>query len=148
MRVVFDTSSIIPALVKAHPRHAAAHSCLKKAIRKEFEFLVAAHSLAESFAVLTTLPVSPKILPNTALHLLEKNVSDHAKVVSLSARDYLRIIRRLASLGLPGGIIYDGLVLAAGEKAKADIILTYNDRDFQRLVPSETITIMPPDHMT
>lgn len=147
MRVIFDTSSLIPALVKAHPKHPAAHSCLKRAIKKEFEFLIAAHSLAECFAVLTTIPVSPRILPNTAIHLLEKNVRNHAKVISLSAANYFQIIKKLVALGLSGGIIYDGLVLAAGEKAKAEIILTYNDRGFQRLAPPEGITIVTPDHM-
>ena len=74
MTVLFDTSAIVPALVKAHPNHGAAHSCLRKGIKKEFIFLVPTHCVAECFAVLTTLPVSPKIFPSIAQRLLDENI--------------------------------------------------------------------------
>ena len=135
MQMLFDTSVLVPAMVKAHPAHTSAHRCLTKAIGAELTFLIAAHSLAECYSLLTTLPLSPRIAPSSALHLLKQNVTDHAHLVALTAEDYHATLARAVNLSLPGGVVYDGLILAAAEKAGASVLLTNNKNDFARFLP-------------
>jgi predicted nucleic acid-binding protein len=56
---LFDTSVLVAAMVEAHPNHTAALPWLQRAKPGLVTGLVAAHSLAELYAVLTTLPIQP-----------------------------------------------------------------------------------------
>jgi predicted nucleic acid-binding protein len=144
MKVLFDTSVLIAAIVEAHPMHSHAFPWLKRAKLLEFEMLVASHTLAELYAVLTTLPVSPRIAPDIAKRLINKNIEATAKIISLSSHDYIRIIENLADSGLSGGVIYDALIVKAAQKSGADKILTFNIDDFKRVWPEgETHLLVP-----
>lgn len=74
--------------------------------------MIGVHSLAEMYAVLTRLPVIPRIQPGEA--------------ASISAA---------AENGVIGGAIYDVLLLAAARKTKPDRIYTFNVAEFKRLGP-------------
>jgi len=124
--------------------HTRALPWLRKAKAGDLEFLVATHTLAELYAVLTSLPVTPKISPGTAARLIREDVETPAQVVSLSASDYGMVIRRLSDLGLSGGIIYDALIARAAQKAKADRLLTANPEDFKRVWPEGASVITIP----
>lgn len=113
MKVLFDTSVLVAAMVRPHPMHHRALPWLQQAHRGEIELSVASHSLAELYAVLTRLPVRPRIAPGTALRLIALNVERRAKVVSLTPTDYGAVIRRMAELGLTGGSVYDALIARA-----------------------------------
>jgi predicted nucleic acid-binding protein len=105
---------------------------------------VAAHSLAELFHVLTAYPARPRITPGTARHLIQENIVKHASVVSLATGDYTTVIRRMADLNVPGGAVYDALILRAAERAGVDRILTFNVEDFCRLWPENAAKIAAP----
>lgn len=135
MKILFDTSVLIAAIVEPHPMHSAAFTWLKRAKLKEFDMLVATHTLAELYAVLTTLPISPKITPGMANHLIHDDIETTAKIVSLSVSDYSSIIKRMADLGLSGGVIYDALIARAAQKHSVDKVLTFNIEDFKRVWP-------------
>ena len=47
MKALFDTSVIIAAVVESHSMHRRALPWLKKAKAKEFELIIASHTLAE-----------------------------------------------------------------------------------------------------
>ena len=66
MRTLFDTSVLVAACIEGHPKHERALPWLSKAKAQEFEFVVSSHTLAELYAVLTTLPVKPRISPNVS----------------------------------------------------------------------------------
>jgi len=117
---------------------------LKRAKAGEFELLVASHSLAETYAVLSSLPVSPKISPILAWKLVHDNVEALAEIIELSAADYSDVIRHMGEHGLSGGIIYDQLIVRAAEKADADRLLTMNTKDFIRLWPEFRAHIISP----
>ena len=135
MKVMFDTSVLVAGMVEPHPMHKRALPWLKRAISGDLEFFVAAHTLAELYAVLTTLPVSPRISPGAAWRLILKDVITPAKVTSISRSDYGATIRRVADLGLSGGIIYDAIITKAAQKIQVDLILTLNLDDFTRVWP-------------
>lgn len=130
--ILFDTSVLVAGFVSSHPKHRPAIAWLKRAVAGDIEWAVSAHSIAECYAVLTRLPLSPKITPAVAKLLLEENIEKSAKIISLSATEYLSLIKELATLGLTGGIIYDAIIFKAAHKAKAKHILTLNPRDFER----------------
>ena len=70
MKILFDTSVLVAALVESHPMHPRAFPWLKRAREKEFDMIVAAHTIAELYAVLSTLPIKPRISPFIARKLL------------------------------------------------------------------------------
>ena len=84
MKTLFDTSVLVAALVQGHPKHDRALPWLSKAKAKKFEYIVSSHTLAELYAVLSTLPVKPRISPNVAWRLIHENIERTAKIVSLS----------------------------------------------------------------
>lgn len=135
MKVLLDTSVLVAALVRSHPRHAEARPWLARALAGELVLVIAAHTLAELHATLTTLPVRPKISPETALRLRTESLPQAAKVVALSAADYEGVVRRMADLGLAGGVVYDALIARAAERAGVDRLVTLNEGDFRRAWP-------------
>jgi predicted nucleic acid-binding protein len=72
MRTLFDTSVLVAAFIEGHPKHERALPWLSKAKAQEFEFVVSSHTLAALYAVLTTLPVKPRISPNVSWRLLQE----------------------------------------------------------------------------
>lgn len=103
---------------------------------------VAGHALAELYAVLTMLPVSPRITPEQAQKLIRSTVTSRMEVVVLDADDYQAVIGRLTELGFIGGVVYDALHLRAAEKAGADKLATFNRRDFERLAVGTAIELV------
>jgi predicted nucleic acid-binding protein len=109
MKTLFDTSALAAAIVEPHPMHTRALPWLQRAKAGNIDFFVASHTLAELHAVLTTLPLKPRISPLTAWRLVHDNVETSAKIISLSPSDYKDTIKYVSELGLSGGIIYDAL---------------------------------------
>jgi len=144
MRILLDTSVLVAAMVEAHPAHLQALPWLQKAKDSTYTGLVAAHSLAELYAILTTLPVHPRIHPAVAQQLIKSNVLDKFEIVPLSGEDYTAVIDRLADLGIIGGATYDGLILHAASKADVDQVVTLNEKDFRRVYPALADKIISP----
>jgi len=144
VRLLLDTSVLVAAMVEAHPMHASALPWLQRAKEKRDAGLVAAHSIAELYAILTTLPVRPRVVPAIAHELIKHDVLDILEVVTLSSEDYVTVIKRLSELGISGGATYDALILQAAAKAGADQIVTLNDSDFRRVAPNLADRIVCP----
>jgi len=135
MKILFDTSVLVAAMVEPHPMHSHAFPWLVRAKSEEIDMAVATHTLAELYAVLTTLPLIPRITPAAARRLIHDNVEITARVISLSSHDYVSVIKNLSDSGLSGGIIYDALIIKAAQKANVKNILTLNPNDFKKVWP-------------
>lgn len=144
MSILLDTSVLVAAMVESHPAHARALPWLQRIQGGTETGLVAAHSLAELYAILTTLPVQPRIPPTVARQLIQHNILNKFKVVFLSDEDYVAVIDHLSDLGIVGGATYDALILHAAEKANADQVVTLNARDFHRVYPDLADKIISP----
>lgn len=144
MKVVFDTSVLVAALVVPHPLHERALKWLERARAGEVEYLVAGHTLAELYAVLTSLPVSPRISPSMAWQLIDENVTRAATLIPLSITDYRVTIQRGADQGWGGGVIYDALLAQAAYKVRAQVVLTFNLDDFKRVWPGAAKALHTP----
>jgi predicted nucleic acid-binding protein len=144
MQVLFDTSVLVAALVEVHPMHHRALPWLKRAKQKKLDFFIASHSLAELYAVLTALPLGPRISPGTAWRLIHEDVETVAEIVPLSSSDYSVVVKRMSELGLISGHIYDALIAKAAEKTKVQRLLTLNPDDFKQVWPEgEAVIVMP-----
>jgi predicted nucleic acid-binding protein len=144
MKTLFDTSVLIAALVEGHPFHRRAQPWLDRALGGEFEWVVSAHALAECYAVLTVLPLAPRLSPDTAARLVHDNIASRARIVPLTAADYRATLRNMAEGGLTGGSVYDALHVKAGAKARIRRLLTFKPDDFRRVWPEGEKSIVTP----
>lgn len=135
MKTLFDTSIIVAALIESHPAHERAFPWFKQARAKEFDLVVASHTLAELYAVLSSLPIKPRISPAVAWRLIYENIGTMAKIVSLSPAEYSSTIKRMSELGLAGGIIYDALIAKVAQESKVERLLTLNIEHFRLVWP-------------
>lgn len=144
MRALFDTSVLVAAMVTAHPMHDRARPWLARAKDGRCDLALAAHSLAEAYAVLSTLPVRPRISPRSAWQLVRENTDGVADIVTLTAKEYAGVLERLARASLGGGVVYDGLIARCAQKARVDRLLTLNPADFVRAWPDGVSKIESP----
>lgn len=135
MRALFDSSVLVTAVVDQLPRHAAALACYRRfrGPGGRAAGLCTTHALAECYATLTALPLSPRIQPAEAARLVRDNFLADLAIVELSAADYDAALARVERLGLSSGIVYDAIHLAAAERKRCDRLYTFNLGDFQRL---------------
>lgn len=144
MKAYFDTPILVAGLVVNHPQHQIAHRVLREVQAQQVEGCISNHCLAEFYAVSTRLPITPRVTAAQAWELLKINVLPYVEIRTLSAEDYQDVIRKCASAGRPGGLIYDALHVKAAEKAGCDRIYTFNIRHFQQLAPDRAHIIQTP----
>jgi len=144
MKTLFDTSIIISGIIESHPMHSKCLPWLQRAKAGDFECVVVSHSLAETYAVLTTLPVKPRISPLVAHRLIYTNLEALARIVPLTISDYKTTIDRMAELGLSGGTVYDALLATVARRLSVDKLLTLNADDFHRVWPEGKPVIVTP----
>ncbi len=144
MKTFFDTSTLVQALVRSLDRHSRAAPWLDRALQGEFEWVVATHTLAELYAVLTALPVSPRITPSEARRLIAENIEGHATIVPLTARDYTQVIGQLAEAGMTRGHHLRCAGVPGGPESGARRLLTFNVAHFQRTWPEGAAIIQTP----
>ncbi len=135
MRLLFDTSTLIAALLRPHDVHHLAHPWLDQVLAGADTGVICAHSLAELYSTLTRMPLQPKITATDALDLIRENVLGSFEIVGLSPADYMAILEDLHQRNLVGGVTYDALIMYAAIKAGVDKVITVNGRDFLRLFP-------------
>jgi predicted nucleic acid-binding protein len=107
--LAFDTSAAVPLLLRSH----TAHGIVRRHASGRTPVLTA-HSLAETYSVLTRLPGDARVLPADAVRLLEANFED---VVAAPAAELTALPGVLAPLGIAGGAVYDALVGLAARAA-------------------------------
>jgi predicted nucleic acid-binding protein len=144
MKTLFDTSVIVAGLIEAHPMHGRAFHWVKQAKDEKLELVVAAHTIAESYAVLSSLPIKPRISPLVARKLLRENIESIGKIISLTPAEYLDTINRLSEIGLIGGITYDALIARIAQKSRVERLVTINVEDFRRVWPEGEDVIVAP----
>lgn len=145
MRVLFDTSVLVPAVVQAHPMHARALPWLMRAQGGEdLQLVLSSHSLAELYASLTRLPVSPRVTPERAAKIIGGVAAAAREIVSLLPEDYLSTIQRISGMELAGGIVYDALIAHAAEKARVEHLITFNSAHFRRVWPEGEARLITP----
>lgn len=144
MKVLFDTSVLVAAIVDSHPAHKLALPWLQQVQTGTLEGIISAHTVAELYAILTRLPVRPRISAQLAQQSIQRNIRPFFTVVSLSDIDYFTVIDHLSNKDIIGGATYDALIVYVALKTHVDQIVTLNAKDFRRLYPSLASRVVTP----
>ena len=144
MKVLLDTNILVAGLVEAHPHHERARPWLARWAAGEIDVAISTTIIAEAYAVLTTLPVRPQPKPAEACGMIESLLRRDVAVVSISAGDYMAVVRFLVAKSLSGRIVYDALIARAAVKAKVDRLITLNLRHLRRVWPLDPAMVHEP----
>jgi predicted nucleic acid-binding protein len=143
VKAALDTSVLVAGVIEAHPQHARANWWLKP--RRRIERIAAWHAYAETWAVLTALPIEPRISGEVAAAVLER-VRRTVRFVAPRVGTYPDAVARCNARSLRSGAVYDALHLLTAERQSADLLLTFNVADFARIAePDGPRIIAPPD---
>jgi predicted nucleic acid-binding protein len=143
MRVFFDTSVLVPAVVDQLKNHSVALEIFYTRTSGQHQGVTSGHALAECYSVLTALPLPRWVTPTEAERLIEESICQRLEIVELGEGDYRSAIGRLSRSGLAGGIIYDALHAIAAEKAGCSRLYTYNV-DHLRAVCADSVVVSAP----
>lgn len=143
MKVLPDTSFLVALLDEDHAAHERVLPWQQQIVRGEVQGVLAAHSLAETYAVLTRMPHTPPIPPDLAWQAIERNLPPY-EVIALTAEEYRLVLNHLAELGIGGGPTYDALIAAVARQSGADLLLTLNPKHFRRVAPDLADRIREP----
>ena len=135
MKVCFDSSVLVVAVVDQLANHESACACFVQYSQGKHRGCCSTHALAECYATLTALPLPRKIQPAEARILIEENFIKRLEILKLTQADYTTALARSSQLGLVSGVVYDALHLVAAERARCQRIYTYNLTHFHRLQP-------------
>jgi predicted nucleic acid-binding protein len=136
MKVLLDTSVLVAAVVRNHVHHARAFAVLDRVQGGKDDGFVCTHSLAEMYAVLTSLPPPSRHTPQEAMLSVQENVEKHFKITPLDGAAYSAVIREAALSGIRGCTIYDALLLKCAANAGVARVFTFNLRHFQAVAGS------------
>ena len=134
-RYLCDTSALIAAVSSWHEHHERTRSEIERRERSDEQMVVAGHSLAETYSVLTRLPAPHRLRADDAIALIESNWRD-TPIVQLTGSEMWSALREAQRRELIGGQMYDALIAIAALKAKAATLITWNVRNFAPFAPS------------
>ncbi|SNS55921.1 Predicted nucleic acid-binding protein, contains PIN domain [Geodermatophilus saharensis] len=111
--IAVDTSVLVAAFASWHESHAAARDALQGA-------RVVAHSVVETYSVLTRLPPPHRVVPGLAAEFLRQVTT--APPLALPAEEVARLPHLLAGQGISGGAAYDALIAVTALQHGADLV--------------------------
>jgi predicted nucleic acid-binding protein len=135
MKILFDTTVLIAALLELHPNHKRAFPWLIDVKKGNHVGFISNHSLAELYAILTSIPIHRKAQTNEIWTLISNSILQYFEVVELSKSDYQNVLQFLSKSGMRGGVTYDALIAHAAYKAQVDKVLTFNTKHFKKAYP-------------
>jgi predicted nucleic acid-binding protein len=135
----FDSSVLVPVFYADHQNH---ESSAKAFLAAGKEDLCALQTLGEVYATLTGLPLRPRLTGRDGIAIL-KPICERLTLVSLSEEEYVSALESVSET-IVGGAAYDALIAQCAVKAGADVLLTWNVRDFTRLGPQVARLVRTP----
>lgn len=137
-----DTTCLVAAVSSWHEHHERTLAELDRRTKRGDELVLASHSLAETYSVLTRLPAPYRLRAEDALAAIEANWRS-APVVHLTGAETWDALSEAVRLGAVGGRTYDTLIARAALKARAESILTWNVSDFAAFAPRIRVDAPP-----
>ena len=133
MKAFLDTSVLVATFYADHEHHPPSIELFLR-YGKEAA-CCGAHSLVEVYATLTGMPSPRRVSGNEALLFLS-DVRDRLTLVSLDEREHFELVEASAIAGLASGAIYHAILGHCALKAKAEVIYSWNTKNFLRLSPA------------
>ena len=137
VKLFFDTSVLVAASVSGHSSNKQALAAIGLLRDNSVQGFMSQHSIAETYAILTSAPFNPRVQPAQALMILEQNLLPLLQPVPLNPKDYRIVLQSVAMANWRSGRIYDGLILHCAQKVNCDRLYTFNLKDFRALAPPE-----------
>jgi predicted nucleic acid-binding protein len=141
VKVFLDTSILIAAQDAEHPHFLPSFPLVVAATPDTTA--CAAHTLAEIYSVLSRLRGTKRKRPEFASLLVDQMI-ERMTVVALTVNEYATTIHSAAKFQHAGGKIFDALLLACARKVNAEIIYTWNMKDFRAIAPDLAERIVTP----
>lgn len=132
MKWFFDTSALYPVFIDDHAHHEASLAAYLRA--DQSHAACAAHSLAELYAALTSMPGPNRLSADQVLRILD-DIRERITVIALDPEEYRSAIGDAAAEDILGGTVYDALNARCALKSKATVIYTWNLKHFRRVGP-------------
>ena len=132
MKRFFDSSVLVPVFYADHSHHASSTKIFLEAGKSDF---CALRTLGEVYSTLTGLPLRPRIAGPEGISIV-KQIRERLTLIALSEQEYISALERASTGAVVGAAVYDSLIAHCALKAGADILLTWNVRDFTRLGPA------------
>jgi hypothetical protein len=123
----FDSSVLVPVFypeIRTMPL--AQNFSLKR------ERTTSARSARSARSTLTGLPLRPRITGPEGISIV-KQIRERLTLITLSEQEYVAAIELASTEAVVDAAAYDALIGHCALKAGADILLTWNVRDFTRL---------------
>ena len=144
-RFILDTNCIVALLLAHHEHHDRVRRALERRLEAGEALVVAAPTLAETYAVLTRLPAPYRLSATDSRALLEANFPvDAVEVVALSADGYRRLVHEAPERNVTGGRLYDGVIAACAHEGGVDTLLTFNENHFTAYSSDSLAVVVPP----
>ena len=139
---LLDTSCLVAAVCAWHRHHDDTRREIERRDAAGEKLVLAAHSLAETFSVLTRLPEPHRLRPDDAFALIDVNWGGTG-LVALTGPDYRATLRRCRDVGIGGGAVYDALIAACARKARVATLVTWDLEGFERFLEDEPVVRAP-----
>lgn len=112
--IVIDSSVAIAAFASWHERHERARAVVAAAPA------VVAHSVLETYSVLTRLPEPHRVEAAAVAAYLERQFA--TPPLALDGRRQRALVGRLSSAGIVGGAVYDALIAVTAQAHDAMLV--------------------------
>lgn len=139
--IFLDTSVLVAIAQVDHVHHVPSRELWNGCAAKETA--VSAHTLAEFYSSVTSMPPGIRLSGRDAMLALEMFLR-RIVPIALTSTEYMETLKSCATLDLTGGTIYDALHIACARKVNADRIYTWNLRHFRRAAPDLAGRIVEP----
>ena len=143
-----DSACMVASLSPWHQHYERAAAELERRHARGEQMVIAAPTLVETYSVLTRLPRPRRLVPSMAIALIQDNFVERGSVISLESAAYLRLLQRAATDQIAGGRIYDAVIAACVRMAGADVVLTFNERDFLPFADTDLTIVVPGTDVT
>jgi predicted nucleic acid-binding protein len=142
VKAFLDTSVLVATFYADHEHHAPSIDLFLRYGKNDA--CCGAHSLAEVYATLTGMPAPRRVGGNEALLFLG-DIRQRLTLVALDEREYFQMVEASGEAGLAGGAVYDALLGHCALKANAEVVYTWNTKDFLRLPPAIAGRVKTPE---
>lgn len=142
MKAFLDTSVLVATFYADHEHHPPSIELFLRFEKKDA--CCGAHSLAEVYATLTGMPAKRRVSGDEALLFLS-NIRERLTLVALDEQEHFQMVEASAAANLASGVVYDAILGHCALKAKAEVIYTWNTKDFLRLPPAIADRVKSPD---
>jgi predicted nucleic acid-binding protein len=134
---------MVAAVSSWHDHHDRARRDIESRLASKQEMIVAGPALIEAYSVLTRLPAPHRISPADAMSLIDENFMRNVRIVVPGAAAYRTLLRGAPDNAISGGRTYDAVIAMCARKARADVLLTLNDKHFASLAGDDLEIIVP-----